>query len=124
MATDLGLATLQGADGLPCLRVRSLARAEPRAGVKVTLLARNNALLGTAETDAAGHARFDPGLLRGRGGQEPAIAAAEAGDDFAFLSLAEPGLDLSDRGVAGRPRRRPWTCSSPPSAAPTSQAEP
>lgn len=106
VATDLGLATLQGSDGLHVF-VRSLATAEPRAGVKVTLLARNNALLGAAETDAAGRARFDPGLLRGRGGQEPAIAAAEAGDDFAFLSLAEAGLDLSDRGVAGRPAPPP-----------------
>ena len=32
---------------------------------------------------------------------------AEAGQDFAFLSLAEPGFDLSDRGVAGRPAPPP-----------------
>lgn len=106
VVTDLGLATLQGADGLHVF-LRALSSAAPLAGVKVTLVARNNDVLGTAETDAAGIARFDPGLLRGRGGAEPALVSAEAGTDFAFLSLAEAGLDLSDRGVEGRPAPPP-----------------
>ena len=99
VVTDLGLATLTGADGLHVF-LRGLSDAAAREGVEVTLLARNNDVLGRAVTDAEGHARFDPGLLRGRGGAEAALVTAEAGQDFAFLSLAEPGL----RPL--RPRRR------------------
>ena len=106
VVTDLGLAALTGADGLHVF-LRGLSDAAAREGVEVTLLARNNDVLGRAVTDADGHARFDPGLLRGRGGAEAALVTAEAGQDFAFLSLAEPGFDLSDRGVAGRPAPPP-----------------
>ncbi len=106
VVTDLGLATLTGADGLHVF-LRGLSDAAAREGVEVTLLARNNDVLGRAVTDADGHARFDPGLLRGRGGAEAALVTAEAGQDFAFLDLAEPGFDLSDRGVAGRPAPPP-----------------
>lgn len=106
VVTDLGLATLTGADGLHVF-LRGLSDAGARAGVEVALLARNNEVLGRATTDAEGHARFDPGLLRGRGGAEAALVTADDGQDFAFLNLAEPGFDLSDRGVAGRPAPPP-----------------
>ncbi|HET9068492.1 MAG TPA: MG2 domain-containing protein, partial [Amaricoccus sp.] len=106
VVTDLGMAALTGADGLHVF-LRGLSDAAAREGVEVKLLARNNDVLGTAVTDAEGHARVDPGLLRGRGGAEAALVTAEASGDFAFLSLAEPGFDLSDRGVAGRPAPPP-----------------
>jgi len=107
VVTDLGIATLKGADGLHVF-AQALSSAAPLEGIALTLLARNNDVLGTAATDAAGHARFDPGLLRGRGGAEPFLVAAEGPDgDFAFLSLAEAGFDLSDRGVEGRPAPPP-----------------
>ncbi len=104
--SDIGLATIGGVDGLHVF-ARSLASAEPMAGLTVTLLSRSNRILGTATTDAAGHAQFDPGLTRGTGGAAPALVTAEqagaAGTaDFAFLSLTDPEFDLSDRGVAGR----------------------
>ena len=35
----------------------------PVAGVDLTLLARNNEILGTAKTDAEGRASFNPGLM-------------------------------------------------------------
>lgn len=120
VVTDLGLATLTGADGLHVF-LRGLSDAAAR-GVAVKLLARNNDVLGEAVTDGDGHARFDPGLLRGRGGAEAALVTAEATGDYAFLSLAEPGFDLRPR------RRRPpgaaarSTSSSRPSAAPTGRA--
>jgi uncharacterized protein YfaS (alpha-2-macroglobulin family) len=101
VVTDLGLASLSGADGLNVF-VRALSSAEAVAGVEVRLVARNNEVLGTTASDADGRARFDPGLLRGRGGAEAALVTAELGDDFAFLSLTEPPFDLSDRGVEGR----------------------
>ncbi|MBN2905337.1 MAG: alpha-2-macroglobulin family protein [Rhodobacteraceae bacterium] len=100
--SDLGLATMSGIDGLHVF-VRSLASAEARAGLTVTLLSRANRVLGTAVTDAQGYARFAPGLKRGTAGAAPALVTVQQGDsDIAFLSLTEPEFDLSDRGVAGR----------------------
>ncbi|HEU0221293.1 MAG TPA: MG2 domain-containing protein, partial [Paracoccaceae bacterium] len=102
VVTDLGLATLSGADGLHVF-VRALSSALAREGVRLRLLAANNEVLGEAVTDAEGYARFAPGLARGTGGMAPALVAAADGEgDFAFLSLADPAFDLSDRGVEGR----------------------
>ncbi len=106
VVTDLGLSTLKGSDGLHVF-LRALWSAAPREGVEVSLIARNNDVLGRAVTDAAGYVRFDPGLLRGAGGAEAALVTAEADGDFAFLDLTEPGFDLSDRGVEGRPAPAP-----------------
>ena len=52
------------------------ARAKPIAGVELTLLAKNNEILGTAKTDADGRATFNPGLTRGEGGMVPAVLMA------------------------------------------------
>ncbi len=69
----------------------------------MTLLARNNEILGTATTDGEGRATFNPGLSRGTGGMVPAVLTANAaGKDFVFLDMARAGFDLSDRGVTGR----------------------
>ena len=103
--SDLGLSTFQGADGLHVF-VRSLADTSPLADVHFTLISRNNSELGTARSDAEGHALFDPGLLRGKDGAEPALLLASApanqAVDYNFLDLSRPPFDLSDRGVAGR----------------------
>src|SRR5205085_11307811 len=56
VVSDLGLTTLSGHDGVHAL-VRSLATAQPVAGVKVRLIAANNDVLGEAVTDGDGHAR-------------------------------------------------------------------
>lgn len=102
VVSDLGLTTLQGTDGLHVF-VRGLSDAAPRTGLQVQLVSRANAILGETETDSQGYARFPAGLAAGRGGAEPALlTVADADRDFAFLSLAEPEFDLSDRGVAGR----------------------
>ncbi len=102
VVSDLGLATMEGTDGLHVF-LRSLATAEPLAGVEVTLLSRANAVLGTAATNDMGYAQLDPGLLRGTGGSAPAMVLARMGEgDLTFLSLTEPEFDLSDRGVEGR----------------------
>ncbi|MEI2806038.1 MAG: alpha-2-macroglobulin family protein [Albidovulum sp.] len=99
--SDLGLTAMEGADGLH-LFVRALSDASAVEGVAVTLVNRANAVIGTAATDAQGYAQFGPGLTAGTGGAEPALVTVEKGEDMAFLSLAEPEFDLSDRGVAGR----------------------
>jgi uncharacterized protein YfaS (alpha-2-macroglobulin family) len=100
--SDLGVSSLSGVDGMHVF-VRSLSSTEAIEGVKVSLLSNANRVLGTINTDANGYAQFDDGLTRGTGGASPALLVVEKGEeDIAFLSLKEPGFDLSDRGVEGR----------------------
>ena len=58
--------------GMEVAADRHEMRREPLGGVEVQLLARNNEILGSARTDADGHAVFMPGLTRGAGGLTPA----------------------------------------------------
>ncbi len=100
--SDLGLSTMSGVDGLH-VQVQGLADARPRQGIDVSLISRANAVLGAAKTDADGYVRFAPGLTRGSGAAAPAMLIARQEDsDIGFLSLTDPGFDLSDRGVEGR----------------------
>jgi len=100
--SDIGLSTFAGEDGLSVF-LRSLDSAEPLGSVSLTLLARNNEVLGEAVTDGNGRATFQPGLIRGQAGLAPAALLAKGPDgDFVFLDLTRGGFDLSDRGVAGR----------------------
>ncbi|HHL21756.1 MAG TPA: hypothetical protein ENJ52_09540, partial [Aliiroseovarius sp.] len=101
--SDIGLATMLGADGLHVF-ARSLASAEPLAGLEVQLISRANAVLATVTTDDGGHAQVPAGLTAGQGSAAPALVVVRNDvDDMAFLSLTEPAFDLSDRGVEGRP---------------------
>src|SRR5580704_3650146 len=72
IVSDLGLAAMSGSDGIAVF-VNSLATAAFKSGIEVRLLARNNEVLATKTTDAAGLARFEAGLARGQGGQAPAL---------------------------------------------------
>jgi len=101
VVSDIGLQTYTGQDGLTVF-ARSLASAKPSAGVEVTLLARNNEVLGTATTDADGKAVLPAGLTRGAAAMAPAVLMAKGADDFVFLDMTRAGFDLSDRGVTGR----------------------
>ena len=99
--SDIGLTTFSGDTDLQVF-ARSLGSATPMDGVDVTLIARNNEVLGTGTTDARGQVRFDAGLTRGKGGLAPAVITAKrSAGDFVFLDVASSGFDLSDRGVAG-----------------------
>ena len=102
VVSDLGLTAFSGKGGVQVL-VRSLASAEPRPDVEIRLVARNNEVLATRKTDAAGVAMFDPGLARGEGGLAPGILVASIGADYGFLDLGSAAFDLTDRGVKGRP---------------------
>ncbi|RYB03656.1 alpha-2-macroglobulin family protein [Lichenibacterium ramalinae] len=105
VVSDLGLSVVGGEGGITAL-VRSLATAAPVPGVTLTLLARDNGVLGTAVTGADGAARFDPGLSRGEGGARPALLTAAApGGDTDFLDLTAAPFDLTDRGDKGRPAK-------------------
>lgn len=100
--SDIGLSSFAGEDGLSVF-LRSLESALPLESVSLTLLARNNEVLGEAVTDADGRATFQPGLIRGQSGLAPAALLAKGPDgDFVFLDLTRGGFDLSDRGVGGR----------------------
>lgn len=99
--SDIGVATYLGTDGLT-VAVRGLGDAQAIAAADVTLVSRSNAILGTAQTDADGVARFEAGLIRGTGGDAPALVTVAQGPDMTFLSLTDPAFDLSDRGVEGR----------------------
>jgi alpha-2-macroglobulin len=57
LVSDLGVTTLSGADGVHVV-VQRLSDARPVEGLRVTLLARSNRVLGEAQTDAQGLARF------------------------------------------------------------------
>ena len=99
--SDVALTTFQGADGLAVF-ARSYASAKPLGGVKLSLIARNNNILASTTTNGDGRADFDPGLFNGKGGDEPVVVMAYAGNDFSFLDLRRPAFDLTDRGVGGR----------------------
>jgi len=102
IVSDLGLTAFSGDDGVHAF-VRSLATADPIGATRVRLIARNNEVLATGETDARGYVRFAPGQTRGEGGNAPAILVAEKGEgEYAFLDLSTNAFDLSDRGVKGR----------------------
>lgn len=107
VVSDIGLTALSGTDGLHVF-ARSLATAKPVAGVQVSLIARNNEVLGKAVSDGDGRVLFPPGLVRGRSGLAPAVVTADSGDDdFVFLDMTKAGFDFSDRGVTGRPAPGP-----------------
>lgn len=100
--TDLGVALFQAEDGL-LTAVRSLDSGLPVAGAHVSLLARNNSVLGEQLSAADGTVRFAQGLLRGAGGNRPELLLAQSNEgDFTLFRLNGPAFDLSDRGVGGR----------------------
>lgn len=101
--SDIGLTTFSGSGNLRVF-ARSLSSAKPMANVEISLIARNNELLGTTRTNATGEAVFDAGFVRGKGGLSAAVVTAKKGnDDFVLLDISKPGFDFSDRGVTGRP---------------------
>ena len=64
VVSDLGLTAFSGNDGIHVF-VNSLASATAKPQTDIRLIARNNEVMATRRTDAAGHALFEPGLARG-----------------------------------------------------------
>jgi hypothetical protein len=100
--SDIALTTFQGQQSGLTVFTRSYANAKPTAGIKLTLVARDNNILATTTTNSEGRADFDPGFFNGKGGDEPVVVMAYDGSDFSFLDLRRPAFDLTDRGVGGR----------------------
>src|SRR6201996_7394299 len=102
IVSDMGLTAFSGNDGIHVF-VNSLASTDAVANAEVRLIARNNEILATRKTDAAGHVLFEAGLARGEGGLSPAMLTVTSDKaDYAFMSLKTDAFDLSDRGVSGR----------------------
>ncbi|MBO0661594.1 alpha-2-macroglobulin family protein [Jiella sp. CQZ9-1] len=101
VVSDIGLSTFSGSNGFDIV-ARSLGSAAPLAGVTIDLVATNNQILGMGATDAQGHLRLPAGLMRGLGGDKPALLIARKDKDFVFLNLSDSPFDLTDRGVEGR----------------------
>ncbi len=102
IVSDLGLTAYSGNDGIHVF-VNSLATTDAIGKAEVRLVARNNEILATRETDESGHILFEAGLARGEGGLSPALLTVSTDKaDYAFLSLKSSAFDLTDRGVSGR----------------------
>lgn len=101
--SDIGLATVKADNGLYGF-ARSISDARPLEGVSLRLIAHNNEVLSEAKTDASGMVKFEGGLLRGKGGNRPALLVADRTDegDYGFVDLTKAAFDLTDRGVGGR----------------------
>jgi uncharacterized protein YfaS (alpha-2-macroglobulin family) len=103
IVSDLGLTAFSGNDGIHVF-VNSLASAQAKNNIELRLISRGNEVLATRRTDSSGQALFEAGLANGQGAAAPALlAATDPQGDYAFLNLAAPAFDLTDRGVAGRP---------------------
>lgn len=102
LITDLGITTFKGDSGLD-VHIHSLRSAKPLINVEVQLIAYNNEVLATTKTSETGAAHFDAEVLRGKGGNRPALILAYGNDgNFGYLRLAQPAFDFSDRGTGGR----------------------
>ncbi len=100
--SDLGLTSFTGVGGLTMF-VSSLKNGQPVADVEVALMARNNRVLDSQQSDGAGRVDFDAGLLRGSGGNQPVAVMLYGKDgDFSVMRLDGPALDLADRDITGR----------------------
>ena len=100
--SDIALTTFQGTAGLTVF-ARSYATANAMGGVKLTLVAKDNNVVGTVTTDGSGKAEFPAGRVRGKGGDSPVVVMAYgANGDFSFIDLRRSAFDLTDRGGGGR----------------------
>lgn len=100
--SDIALSSAEGTDGFYVF-ARSLESAEPLKNIELSLIARNNTVLATIETNKKGQVVFPSALMRGEDGLRPAAIYAYSDDEgFSFLKLSAPAFDLSDRGVGGR----------------------
>ena len=102
LITDLGITTFKGESGLD-VHIHSLKSAKPLKNTEVQLIAYNNEILATTKTSETGAAHFDAEVLRGKGGNRPALILAYGDDNnFGYLKLAQPAFDFTDRGTGGR----------------------
>jgi len=100
--SDLGVQLLRGPGGLRVV-ARSLSEGTAKRAVHVQLVSTANHVLGEADTGPDGWCDFPARLADGILGNQLRGVFAYSGGDFVFLDTSLDTLDLSDRGVAGRP---------------------
>ena len=125
IVSDLGLAAYSGNDGINVF-VNSLATTEPKGQVEVRLIARNNEILATKRTDAAGRVAFEAGPDARRGRACARHAGRRRAEGRLRVPQPEgPGVrSVRPRRVGPRRRRPGSTPSSTPSAASIAPARP
>lgn len=97
--SDLGLSAYRGTSSL-LIAARSLNSGSASPGIDIALEAANNRELGRVRTDGNGFARFDPGLLRGTGGDRPiAILAYGPAGEFATLDLGADAVESAPHPI-------------------------
>lgn len=98
--SNTGLSAYQTNQGL-WVESRNLSTTAPVINQMLTLYAKNNRILGTASTDDKGIAHFAKPLIIGEDGLQPSHIISESDGFFAYLSLQNTPIDLSDKGLAG-----------------------
>ena len=105
--SDIGLSLYQGEGGLTVIS-RSAASTRPLSGIKFQLMARGGDVLTKVESGEDGLAHIGAGFLRGSDDAAPALLYAWGPKgDFTFFDLSDGLIELSDRGVTGRPAPGP-----------------
>lgn len=107
IVTDIAMTTYRGDHGMSVF-ARSLKSAKRLDGVKVQLLAANNEILASEDTDTFGRVSFEAPILAGTGALQPRMVLAYGPDnDFAMIDLRRPPLDMSDYDIGGRSKLTP-----------------
>ncbi|MCF3945844.1 alpha-2-macroglobulin family protein [Acidiphilium iwatense] len=103
LRTNMAPIVWRGWNGMN-VQIRKFTSAQPYADVTVNLIAADNAILASAKTNGKGIVSFAGPLLAGIAGQSPAALHITGPDgDFTVFNLTGSPLDLSDRGISGRP---------------------
>ncbi len=107
LRTNLAPTVWQGRNGL-YVQIRRYTNASPWSGVKVELIAQDNDVLQTVQTNGDGIAVFPKPILQGSGGQRPAaLHIYGPGNEFTLFNLQGSPLNLSGRGISGRTALKP-----------------
>ncbi|WP_445678918.1 MG2 domain-containing protein [Radicibacter daui] len=105
--SDIGLSLYQGEGGLTVIS-RSAASTRPLSGIKFQLMARGGDVLTKVESGEDGLAHIGAGFLRGTKENTPGLLYAWGPEgDFTLFDLSDGLIELSDRGVSGRPAPGP-----------------
>ncbi|MBD3184339.1 hypothetical protein GF312_18795, partial [Candidatus Poribacteria bacterium] len=101
MITDLGI-TVKNAGGDFLIWVNSLSSLEPVSNAEITLLSRNNQIMGTKSTDQDGTAVFNlsESVMEEF---EPYLVTVSHEGDLSFLDMDHRRVDTTDYNVEGRP---------------------
>lgn len=97
MISNIGISAYKGDDGLT-IALRSLKTAEPYNGIKVSLIASNNEILATENSNKYGYVHFSHELLEGKGGHAPMAVLADDEDDSLILDLRQNKLYIENSG--------------------------